>query len=184
MEEFSGNEAGTGGLVTFMDSNWLMSIVLARQPHFIGQPADVNVLWGYGLFVEQEGNFIRKKMSECNGTELLTELLGHLRFEAHRELILATSNCIPCMMPFITSQFIPRVKGDRPAVRPAETTNMAFVGQFCEIPDDVVFTVEYSVRAAQTAVYSLLGLDKQVSPLYKGQYDIGVDFNALKTLLL
>jgi myosin-crossreactive antigen len=65
---FSGNEAGTGGLVTFMDSNWLMSIVLARQPHFIGQPADVNVLWGYSLFVEQEGNFIRKKMSECNGT--------------------------------------------------------------------------------------------------------------------
>jgi len=60
---------------------------------------------------------------------------------------------------------------------------MAFVGQFCEIPDDVVFTVEYSVRAAQTAVYSLLGLNKPVSPLYKGQYDIGVDFNALKTLL-
>ena len=30
----SGNEAGTGGLVTFKDSNWLMSIVLAHQPHW------------------------------------------------------------------------------------------------------------------------------------------------------
>ena len=38
MAEFSGNEAGTGGLVTFKDSNWLMSIVLAHQPHFRNQP--------------------------------------------------------------------------------------------------------------------------------------------------
>jgi hypothetical protein len=29
MIQFSGNEPGTGGLVTFKDSNWLMSIVLA-----------------------------------------------------------------------------------------------------------------------------------------------------------
>ena len=35
---------------------------------------------------------------------------------------------------------MPRVKGDRPLVRPVGTTNIAFVGQYCEIPDDVVFT--------------------------------------------
>ena len=29
MEAFTGNQAGTGGLVTFKDSRWLMSIVLA-----------------------------------------------------------------------------------------------------------------------------------------------------------
>ncbi len=78
---------------------------------------------------------------------------------------------------------MPRVKGDRPAVRPTGTTNIAFIGQYCEIPDDVVFTVEYSVRSAQTAVYSLLGLDKEVSPLYKGHRDVGVLFNPVKTLL-
>ncbi len=39
MEAFSGNKAGTGGLVTFKDSNWLMSVVLAHQPHFADQPA-------------------------------------------------------------------------------------------------------------------------------------------------
>ncbi len=179
MEKFTGNAAGTGGLVTFVDSNWLMSVVLAAQPHFIGQPDDINVFWGYGLFVDQIGNFVKKKMSQCTGEELLIELLGHLRFE-HQTLILQSANCIPCMMPFITSQFMPRVKGDRPQVRPKGTTNLAFIGQYCEIPDDVVFTVEYSVRSAQTAVYSMLAVDKKVSPLYKAQYDPPVLFSALK----
>jgi oleate hydratase len=183
MEKFTGNAAGTGGLVTFTDSNWLMSVVLAAQPHFINQPDNIKVFWGYGLFVDQIGNFVGKKMSQCSGEEILTELLGHLRFEQHKSLILKTSNCIPCMMPYITSQFMPRVEGDRPAVKPAGTTNLAFIGQYCEIPDDVVFTVEYSVRAAQTAVYALLGLDKKVSPLYKAQYDPAVLFGATKTLL-
>ena len=61
MEEFSSNEAGTGGLVTFIDSNWLMSVVLAYQPHFINQPVDVNVFWGYGLFTDQPGNFVEEE---------------------------------------------------------------------------------------------------------------------------
>lgn len=50
MEAFSGNEAGTGALVTLKDSNWLLSIVLAHQPHFIGQPHGVTAYWGYALF--------------------------------------------------------------------------------------------------------------------------------------
>lgn len=49
MIQFSGNEPGTGGLVTFKDSNWLMSIVLAHQPHFPNQPEDVQVFWGYSF---------------------------------------------------------------------------------------------------------------------------------------
>jgi oleate hydratase len=73
--------------------------------------------------------------------------------------------------------------GDRPQVRPTGTTNIAFIGQYCESPDDVVFTVEYSVRSAQIAAYSLLGLDKKVSPLYEAQYDLGVLFRSLKTLM-
>jgi oleate hydratase len=32
MEAFTGNKAGTGGLVTFKDSRWLMSVVLPHQP--------------------------------------------------------------------------------------------------------------------------------------------------------
>ena len=183
MERFTGNRPGTGGLVTFPRSNWLMSVVLAYQPHFLGQPEDVSVFWGYGLFPDQPGNHVRKKMSECSGAEIITELCHHLGFGEYLPLILATSNCIPCRMPFITSQFLPRVPGDRPLVRPTGTTNLAFIGQFCEMPDDVVFTVEYSVRSAQTAVFSLLGLKRPVPPIYKGQQDPGVLLSAVKTLL-
>jgi oleate hydratase len=183
MEKFTGNQAGTGGLVTFTDSNWLMSVVLAHQPHFINQPADVQVFWGYGLYPEEEGNYVGKKMSACTGADILTELAGHLPFDAREALRPETSNCIPCMMPFITSQFMPRVNGDRPMVRPVGTTNIAFIGQFCEMPDDVVFTVEYSVRSAQTAVYSFLGVDRAVPPLYKGQHDLRVLLNAFRTMI-
>ena len=182
MERLTGNVAGTGGLVTFTDSSWLISVVLAHQPHFIGQPDDIQVFWGYGLFIDQPGNYVKKKMSECTGEELLRELLGHLRFDEYTPQILAMSNCIPCMMPLITSQFMPRVTGDRPLVRPLHTTNVAFVGQYCEIPDDVVFTVEYSVRSAQTAVYAVLDIDKPVSPIFKGEHDLGILVGSAKTM--
>jgi len=183
IENFTGNVAGTGGLVTFVDSSWLMSIVLARQPHFIGQPEGVQVFWGYGLFVDQEGDFVKKKMSDCTGEDLMVELLGHLGFNDHKETIIGSANCIPCFMPYITSQFMPRANGDRPAVRPVGTSNFAFIGQYCEIPDDVVFTVEYSVRSAQIAVYSLLGLDKLVSPLYKGWLNPSVLLASARALI-
>ena len=40
--------------------------------------------------------------------------------------------------------------------------NFAFVSQVAEIESDVVFRVEYSVRAAQIAVYGLLGIEKVI----------------------
>ena len=65
---------------------------------------------------------------------------------------------------------------------PEGWTNLAFVGQFCELPEDVVFTVEYSVRSAQTAVYSLLGLDREPPAVYKGHYDPRVFYRAFEAL--
>jgi oleate hydratase len=162
MERFSGNEAGTGGLVTFKDSNWLMSIVLAHQPHFLNQPADVQVFWGYALFPDRIGNFVAKPMEDCGGGEILRELSGHLRFD--RETM-DQANCIPCRMPYITSMFMPREEGDRPLPVPPGSRNLGFISQFVEIPEDVVFTVEYSVRAAQMAVYQLLGIGRPVPPV-------------------
>jgi oleate hydratase len=162
MTHFSGNPAGTGGLVTFKDSNWLMSIVLAHQPHFPDQPAEVQVFWGYALFPDRVGNFVPKAMADCNGAEILQELEGHLRFDPEPP---GTATCIPCAMPYITSMFMPRAPGDRPLPVPADSRNLAFISQFVEIPGDVVFTVEYSVRAAQTAVYQLLGLDLPIPPV-------------------
>jgi oleate hydratase len=86
-------------------------------------------------------------------------------------------------MPYITSQFMLRVKGDRPEVVPEGSINLAFVGQFSEAPDDVVFTVEYSVRTAQMAVKALLGLGVTIPPIYKGWRNPLVLLRALKESL-
>ncbi|WP_144157423.1 oleate hydratase [Paraburkholderia sp. BCC1885] len=171
IRDMTGNMPGEGGLITFAESNWLASIVLPHQPHFSGQSADVQVLWGYGLRVDEPGNFVDKPMHACTGREILTEILLHLNIEADAEQIMAQTNCIPCMMPYITSQFLPRQRGDRPAVVPEGWRDLAFIGPFCELPDDVVFTVEYSVRSAQNAVYKLLGLDRTPPALHKGRHD-------------
>jgi oleate hydratase len=176
MQKFSGNEAGTGGLVTFKDSNWLMSIVLAYQPHFIDQPVDVQVFWGYALFPDRVGNFVPKPMAECNGAEILQELCGHLRFDLDT---VASANCIPCRMPYITSMFMPRSHTDRPLPIPHNSRNLAFISQFVEIPDDVVFTVEYSVRVAQMAVYQFLNIDKKIPPISPNDKSLKVEFEAL-----
>ncbi|ASW00409.1 oleate hydratase [Paraburkholderia aromaticivorans] len=182
VRDLSGNVPGEGGLITFPHSNWLMSIVLPHQPHFIGQPKDVEVFWGYGLFVGRPGNFVDKPMAECTGREIMTELLGHLHIHAEATRILDDAVCIPCLMPFITSQFLRRRHGDRPQVVPDGWSNLAFIGQFCELPNDVVFTVEYSIRSAQTAVYTLLGLNRSAPAVYKGQHDPRVVYGAVSAL--
>jgi len=176
MKQFSGNEPGTGGLVTFKDSNWLMSIVLAHQPHFSNQPSDVQVFWGYALFPDRVGNFVAKPMAECDGAEILQELCGHLRFDLDT---VESANCIPCRMPYITSMFMPRMRGDRPLPVPRGSKDLAFVSQFVEIPDDVVFTVEYSVRAAQMAVYELLGIDRKIPRITPHDKSLRTQFEAL-----
>jgi oleate hydratase len=182
MEDFTGNEAGTGGLVTFTDSNWLMSVVLAAQPHFANQPDDVFVFWGDGLLPDEKGNYIKKKMSDCTGEEILLELFSHLSILDRMRPLMDKIDCMPCMMPYIDAQFMPRSPGDRPRVLPEGATNFAFLGQFVEVPQDCVFTVEYSVRTAQTAVFSLLGLDRQVSPVYEGIHDLHVLLEAFKAI--
>jgi len=182
VQDRTGNVPGEGGLITFPDSGWLASIVIPHQPHFIGQPWDVGVFWGYGLSVDRPGDFVDKPMAACSGREIMTEILGHLRIGAEADTVLGRCICIPCMMPFITSQFLPRERGDRPQVVPEGSHNLAFIGQFCELPDDVVFTVEYSIRSAQVAVYSLLGLQRKPPAVYKGKFNPRVLLKAFRAL--
>ncbi|TYO67465.1 oleate hydratase [Bradyrhizobium hipponense] len=177
MEAFSGNRAGTGGLVTFKDSNWLMSVVLYRQPHFVGQPEGVQVFWGYALHPDRVGNFVARPMSDCGGADILKELCGHLNFDAS---VFDDAICVPCRMPYITSMFMPRAATDRPLPVPRNSVNLAFVSQFVEIPDDVVFTVEYSVRAAQTAVYQLMKIDRPIPSVTRHDKSLAVIFATLE----
>ena len=184
MENFSGNVDGTGGLVTMTDSNWLMSIVIARQPHFPSQPDDIKIFWGYGLYPDRKGNYIEKTMAECSGAEILEELYYHLNIQDLMKPVTDAGkvNCIPVAMPFIDSLFMPREIGDRPDVVPAGATNFAFLGQFAEAPKDCVFTVEYSVRTAQMAVYNLFKTEEKVHPMYDSVHNPKYLIKALKAI--
>ncbi len=163
----------TGGIITFTDSNWVLSITINRQPHFPGQPADTVVMWVYALLMNTPGNLIGKPMPACTGREILAELCFHLGIPQDQlEAVAANTKVRLALMPYITAQFMPRAAGDRPPVVPAGCTNLALVGQFVETANDVVFTMESSVRTARVAVYSLLDLPKQVPDLSPTQYDI------------
>lgn len=180
----TGDESGMGGLVTIKDSSWFMSWVIPKDPHFINQPENVKVLWAYALRLDVKGDYIHKTLSDCTGKEMFEELLYHMGLKDRiPEILKHTVNVIPSMMPYITSQFMPRVKGDRPQVIPKGSKNFGFIGQYTEITNDCVFTVEYSIRTAMMAVYGLMKLGKKVDPVYPGQYDIRVLSNAAKTCL-
>ena len=185
IEKFSGNIPGSGALMTFKDSNWLMSIVVAAQPHFKNQPLETTSFWGYGIYTDRDGDYIKKPMKDCTGEEILMELLYHLHMldkvdEIKNDIV----NVIPCMMPYIDSQFQPRKMSDRPKVVPDGSTNFAMISQFVEIPEDMVFTEEYSVRAARIAVYTLFDVkNKKICPVTQYKKDRKILIKAFKKSL-
>lgn len=182
IEQKTGNIPGSGALMTFKDSSWLMSIVIAAQPHFKNQPMNTTIFWGYGLFTEVEGDYVKKTMRMCTGKEILIELIHHLHLEDQMNKIMnSIVNVIPCMMPYIDAQFQPHKMGDRPPVVPEGSTNFAMISQFVEIPEDMVFTEEYSVRAARIAVYKLFDVKhKKVCPVTAYNKNPTVLIKALK----
>ena len=180
-DPYSGKTA-TGGIITITDSNWLMSFTCNRQPHFPTQPDDILVIWVYALYMDKEGNYIKKKMPECTGNEILSELCYHLGIEDKIDNVIENTIVRTSFLPYITSMFMPRAKGDRPRVVPEGCKNLGLVGQFVETNNDVVFTMESSIRTARIAVYQLLNLTKQVPDINPLQYDIRQLIKAASTL--
>jgi oleate hydratase len=171
-----GGRTVTGGIVTAMDSSWLMSWTINRQEQYYGQPEKDVAVWVYGLFSDVPGDYIKKSMRDCTGKEITKEWLYHIGVPLDEIEELAEScTAIPVMMPFITSQFMPREFGDRPYVVPKNAVNFAFLGQFAETLDapgrDTVFTIEYSGRTAMEAVYVLTGVEKGVPEVFASRYD-------------
>lgn len=175
----------TGGIVTVKDSAWLMSWTFNRQPHFKAQPEEQLVGWIYGLYPDRPGDYVGKPMSECTGAEICMEWLYHLGVPENEieRLAYESANTVPCMMPYITAFFMPRKAGDRPAIVPEGCVNFAFLGQFTETPRDTVFTVEYSVRTAMEAVYTLLDVERGVPEVFASAYDLRCLLNAAHYLL-
>lgn len=170
-DPYSGRTA-TGGIITITDSNWVMSFTCNRQPHFPTQPDDILVVWVYALLMDKEGNYIKKPMPQCTGNEILAELCYHLGITDLLDNVTENTIVRTAFMPYITSMFMPRAMGDRPRVVPEGCTNLGLVGQFVETNNDVVFTMESSVRTARIAVYTLLNLNKQIPDINPLQYDI------------
>ena len=159
LAEKTGNPTGKGGYSTFVDTPWFINYNVPLQPVAPDQPENVQFMWFYGLHA-----------NNCGLEDKIDEIMPHI-------------TAIPVVMPYITSQFMPRKLKDRPEVIPNGNKNLAFIGQFVELEGDVVFTVETSVRTAMIAVYRLLHLDRPITPLFQGQYDIRMVNVALKTLL-
>ena len=175
----------TGGIVSVKDSSWLMSWTLNRQQQFKKQPGNELVVWIYGLFSDRPGDYVKKPMKDCTGIEIAEEWLYHIGVplaEIH-DMAVNSANTVPCMMPYVMSYFMPRALGDRPAVVPEGSVNLAFIGNFAETPRDTVFTTEYSVRTAMEAVYTLLGVDRGVPEVFASCYDVRMLMNSASRLM-
>ena len=180
---FDGNIV-TGGLVSIRDSNWLLSWNVEREPHFPDQPHDMLLCHFYGAYSDRPGNYVTKAMRECTGEEIAQEWLYHLGVPTDQiaELAANSVDSKPCMMPYITAFFLPRSGGDRPDVVPQGAVNFGFLGQFAETPRDAIFTVEYSIRTAMEAVYTLLGIERGVPEPWGSQYDVRALLNSVAVL--
>ena len=176
-------EPGSGGLVTLKDSGWMLSLTIFHQPEVIGQPPGTQLWWGYGLYPERNGDFVRKRMYACTGAEILEEVLRQLHFDAQFDKIMASSICVPANMPYVNNIWLPRSRADRPPPVPEGATNLGLIGQYVEVPRDIAFTIEYSARTSWEAVYKLLKRGPAPPPVYQGQYDLKALFGALKVFL-
>nr|WP_314369252.1 oleate hydratase [uncultured Acinetobacter sp.] len=180
--DYTGNEPGTGALMTWFESGWHLSVVVPAQPHFADLPEGKFTLWGYGFEIDHIGDYIKKPMSEATGQEILIELIHQLGFDDILDHVLAHTDITTVMMPYASALFACRKAGDRPLVIPENAVNFAFLGQFVELEDDVVFTVEYSVRCAMIAIYQLLGVEREIPEIYNGLLDPKVSLNALEAV--
>ncbi|MDG9754277.1 oleate hydratase [Pediococcus pentosaceus] len=179
-------------LNTWVDSNNLLSIVVHHQPHFHAQKENETVFWGYFMFPRKNGDYVDKPVIEMTGKEMLQELLGHLSevdraadniINHEEEIMDSIVNVIPVYMPYASALFNQRAVGDRPDVIPKNSKNLAFVSQFAEMPFDMVFTEQYSIRAAQKAVYHFMGIpESQMTPVHHYEKDPKVLLKATKTM--
>ena len=112
------------GLVSLVDSPWLITVAPCPKPHFLGQPDNVWTWWGFSLChdkngsADQIGDHVRKKITECSGSEILEETIEQFGFGSEKARILGSSVCIPCLLPHAGSVWLKRKEADRPKVIP------------------------------------------------------------------
>jgi oleate hydratase len=170
--KFTKNERfGEQHMVVFTESPWNLIVHIPWQPFVKNQDKDTTIFMAYALKGYNKGEYVKKAMADCTGEELLTEMCYQFGFMKELPEILKSSESVPFMLPYATSQFLPRTTFDRPPVVPDRSTNLALLGEYTEMPDDSVFMVSYSCKSAQRAVYKLLNVNKEITPVYYGTHN-------------
>ena len=85
----------------------MLSLSVFHQPEIADQPKGTSVWWGYGLFPDRIGDFVKKRMDQCTGEEILEETLKQLRFDKQIDAIMASSICVPATCPTSTTSGFP-----------------------------------------------------------------------------
>jgi oleate hydratase len=177
LSTFTGVPSLNQGLVTLVDSPWRLTVAPFPKPHFRDQPKNIWTWWGFSLCHDRHGHydrngaFVQKPILECSGSDILKETIRQFGFQSDEAAILRSSVCIPCLLPHVGSVWQKRRQADRPKVIPHGARNFAFIGQFCEMPDDTMFTMEYSIRSAREAVSRLFKHPVSMPPVYDGLRD-------------
>ncbi len=185
LESWSGNKTGQGLSTSFVESPWSMELRNPTPPYWSNQGADRSYLWMCAFTPNGSGIQSGKPMWDCTGAEILDELLGQLPMDEATKAKVRSEvlSAIPVAMPYINAHFLPRALDDRPLVIPADSTNLAIIGQYAEIADDITFTEEYSVRGARMAVYGLLGMKREVAPVKPFKFDVRLLAGVIAELL-
>ena len=176
----TGSADGSGGLVTFRDSPWLLTLAVPRQPHFTGQAPQVHTAFAYGTRLDVQGAYVPCTMLQATGRQLVDELIGQLGIERRAVTVRMNTRARAVLLPYAASPLAPREPGDRPEPVPAGARNFALLGQYVEIPGEVAFSMDYSVRSAMLAVYGLLGLDREPPGAWLGEGDAAAALAALE----
>jgi oleate hydratase len=177
LSAFTGVPSLSQGLVTLVDSPWRITVAPFPKPHFRDQPEKIWTWWGFSLCQDRHGHydrigaFVEKPILECSGSDILKETIRQFGFQSDEAGILRSSVCIPCLLPHVGSVWWKRRQADRPKVIPDGARNFAFIGQFCEMPDDTMFTMEYSIRSAREAVSRSFKHQDSTPPVYNGLLD-------------
>lgn len=166
--KFSKNKVmGEQHEMIFVDSPWQIVFHQTWHPFVKNQDPNTTIFMLMAL-KHAPGDYVKKKMEDCTGEEILQELCYQLGFMKEMPEILRTSVVMSQNEPYVSSQFLLRNKYDRPPVVPDRSTNLAFIGEFAEMPDESVFLMNYSCKTAEVAIYTLLNINKEPTPFYHG----------------
>ena len=184
MERFSGSPAGQGGLVTLKDSSWGITFHLFHPPAYAGQPPGTQVWWGYGLFADRAGDFVAKTMRELQRRRDPDRSASRTWAGARscRRCSKAPTASPACCRTRRASSCRGRPATDRRWFHQAPSTSPSSASTV-EIPDNVVYTVEYSIHSAALAVATLLGFPQKAPPAYHGLDHPNALVDAMKRIL-